>query len=57
MLYFVCISVMRDTEEYGRDLEKILHQYTNYVKPAFEEFCLPVCIPNIILGHANHSDF
>ena len=26
----------------GRDLEQILHQYTNFVKPAFEEFCLPV---------------
>lgn len=27
--------------ERGRDLETILTQYTHYVKPAFEEFCLP----------------
>ena len=26
----------------GRQLEQILHQYITYVKPAFEEFCLPV---------------
>ena len=28
----------------GRDLEQILSQYTTFVKPAFEEFCLPVSI-------------
>ncbi|CAN7939119.1 unnamed protein product [Ixodes hexagonus] len=33
--------VLRDVKERGRDLEKILHQYTTFVKPAFEEFCLP----------------
>ncbi|KAK8393311.1 hypothetical protein O3P69_013380 [Scylla paramamosain] len=33
--------VMRDTRERGRALEMVLHQYTNLVKPAFEEFCLP----------------
>nr|ACO10843.1 Probable uridine-cytidine kinase [Caligus rogercresseyi] len=33
--------VLRDTEERGRDLEHVLHQYTTLVKPAFEEFCLP----------------
>ncbi|PVD22545.1 hypothetical protein C0Q70_18361 [Pomacea canaliculata] len=33
--------VLRDIQERGRDLEKILHQYTSLVKPAFEEFCLP----------------
>ncbi|XP_071533189.1 uridine-cytidine kinase 2-B isoform X2 [Panulirus ornatus] len=33
--------VMRDTRERGRALELVLHQYTNLVKPAFEEFCLP----------------
>jgi len=26
----------------GRQLDQILHQYITYVKPAFEEFCLPV---------------
>jgi uridine kinase len=33
---------MRDVDTRGRDLEKILYQYTSFVKPAFEEFCLPV---------------
>ncbi|GAB6026109.1 Uridine-cytidine kinase 2-A [Chamberlinius hualienensis] len=33
--------VLRDIRERGRDLEQILFQYTTFVKPAFEEFCLP----------------
>uniref|UniRef100_A0A8C9JPE8 uridine/cytidine kinase n=1 Tax=Panthera tigris altaica TaxID=74533 RepID=A0A8C9JPE8_PANTA len=33
--------VLRDVHR-GRDLEQILTQYTTFVKPAFEEFCLPV---------------
>ncbi|XP_074654010.1 uridine-cytidine kinase 2-like [Tubulanus polymorphus] len=33
--------VLRDMNEYQRDLEQILNQYTTFVKPAFEEFCLP----------------
>ncbi|GIY76131.1 uridine-cytidine kinase 2-B [Caerostris darwini] len=33
--------VLRDTKERGRDLDQILQQYTTYVKPAFEDFCLP----------------
>lgn len=33
--------VLRDTRERGRELEHILTQYTTFVKPAFEEFCLP----------------
>ncbi|KAA0719718.1 Uridine-cytidine kinase 1 [Triplophysa tibetana] len=32
--------VLRDMQR-GRDLEQILSQYTTFVKPAFEEFCLP----------------
>lgn len=39
--------VLRDVQR-GRDLEQILTQYTAFVKPAFEEFCLPrpgtVCV-------------
>lgn len=34
-------TVLRDVNR-GRDLEQILTQYTTFVKPAFEEFCLPV---------------
>lgn len=33
--------VLRDIKERGRDLEQIIYQYTTFVKPAFEEFCLP----------------
>ncbi|KAK0159922.1 hypothetical protein PV328_007382 [Microctonus aethiopoides] len=33
--------VPRDINERGRDLDYVLNQYMNYVKPAFEEFCLP----------------
>ncbi|XP_005990701.1 uridine-cytidine kinase 1 [Latimeria chalumnae] len=32
--------VLRDMKR-GRELEQILTQYTTFVKPAFEEFCLP----------------
>lgn len=35
---------MRDISERGRDLEQVLTQYMTFVKPAFEEFCLPVWI-------------
>lgn len=33
--------VLRDMGEYSRDLESVLTYYTKFVKPAFEEFCLP----------------
>ena len=33
--------VLRDVQERGRDLEFVLTQYMTFVKPAFEEFCLP----------------
>ncbi|XP_030062390.1 uridine-cytidine kinase 2 isoform X2 [Microcaecilia unicolor] len=35
--------VLRDIGERGRDLEQVLSQYITFVKPAFEEFCLPIC--------------
>uniref|UniRef100_A0A673AJ09 uridine/cytidine kinase n=1 Tax=Sphaeramia orbicularis TaxID=375764 RepID=A0A673AJ09_9TELE len=38
--------VLRDVNR-GRDLEQILTQYTTFVKPAFEEFCLPVSMITI----------
>ncbi len=41
-LPYQMISVIRDVNERGRDLDQILYQYTTFVKPAFEEFCLPV---------------
>lgn len=37
------LLVLRDMNR-GRDLEQILTQYTTFVKPAFEEFCLPVSL-------------
>lgn len=33
--------VTKDIMERGRDLDQVLHQYMTFVKPAFEEFCLP----------------
>ena len=33
--------VQRDIETRGRKLDNVLTQYTTFVKPAFEEFCLP----------------
>uniref|UniRef100_H2Z258 Uridine-cytidine kinase n=1 Tax=Ciona savignyi TaxID=51511 RepID=H2Z258_CIOSA len=33
--------VLRDITDRGRSLESVLQQYTTFVKPAFEEFCLP----------------
>lgn len=38
----VTVTVLRDIQERGRELEQVLTQYTQFVKPAFEEFCLPV---------------
>lgn len=35
------VTVPRDIKERGRDLDYVLNQYMNFVKPAFEEFCLP----------------
>ena len=34
--------VMRDVKERNRDLSSVLAQYLKFVKPSFEEFCLPV---------------
>jgi hypothetical protein len=39
-------AVLKDTQEHGRDLDTVLSTYTELVKPAFEEFCLPVCSGN-----------
>ncbi|CAG9818453.1 unnamed protein product [Phaedon cochleariae] len=33
--------VPRDINERGRDLDQVLNQYMNFVKPAFDEFCSP----------------
>ncbi len=33
--------VVRDMTDYNRDLEHILNYYVKFVKPGFEEFCLP----------------
>ena len=38
----IILAVLRDIEQRGRNLEHVLLQYTSLVKPAFEEFCLPV---------------
>ena len=46
--------VLRDIDERGRDLENVLFQYTNLVKPAFEEFCLPV---SLIFNYSKLTEF
>lgn len=33
------ILVQRDLTERGRNIRQVLHQYTTFVKPAFDEFC------------------
>ncbi|XP_014665256.1 PREDICTED: uridine-cytidine kinase 2-B-like isoform X2 [Priapulus caudatus] len=33
--------VRKDTLEMNRDLELVLNQYITFVKPSFEDFCLP----------------
>lgn len=33
--------VLKDVDELGRDLDQVLQQYIQFVKPAFEEFCMP----------------
>jgi len=33
--------VIKDTDELGRDMDQVLHHYINFVKPAYEEFCMP----------------
>ncbi|CAH8839886.1 unnamed protein product [Trichobilharzia szidati] len=37
----LCRKVLRDVSTKGRRLESVLDSYFKYVKPAFEEFCLP----------------
>ena len=41
-IILLLFPVIRDINERGRELDQILDQYTNLVKPAFEEFTLPV---------------
>ena len=41
------LPVLRDIGERGRDLEQVLTQYITFVKPAFEEFCLPVSFHSV----------
>ena len=52
-IILLLVPVIRDINERGRELDKILDQYTNLVKPAFEEFTLPVYKPTSI--HAVHD--
>eukprot|EP00116_Pleurobrachia_bachei_P000082 sb/3460344/ len=45
--------VQRDIETRGRQLENVLGQYTQFVKPSFEEFCLPTKNTMILLEENN----
>lgn len=44
IFFFKFFIVLRDLKERGRDLENILEQYTKFVKPAFDEYILPVLL-------------
>jgi len=46
---YIVVLVERDMKERERPLEQILHQYITYVKPAFEEFCLPVSMYKVLV--------
>ncbi|KAA0198675.1 Uridine cytidine kinase 2 [Fasciolopsis buskii] len=37
----LCRKVLSDVSQKGRSLDLVLDNYFKYVKPAFEEFCLP----------------
>ena len=47
---FPHFPVKRDMSR-GRELNQILNQYTKFVKPAFEDFCLPVSLAENSGGH------
>ena len=53
--------VLKDVDELGRDMDQVLHQYIQFVKPAFEEFCIPTkarfSIKNIKISHKNIFSF
>ncbi|CAG9330234.1 unnamed protein product [Blepharisma stoltei] len=34
--------IIRDTEQRGRDIHSVIHQYRKFVKPAFDEFIFPM---------------
>ena len=44
LVMLLSFPVEKDTRERGRCLDYVLKQYTDLVKPAFEEFTLPVSI-------------
>ena len=50
LLYDKMFIVEKDTKERGRSLNYVLKQYTDMVKPAFEEFTLPVRVCILLLS-------
>lgn len=48
-IFMLGYAVLRDIKERGRNLEQVLSQYMNVVKPAFEEFTLPVSNPYLFV--------
>lgn len=49
------VPVQRDIQERGRTLESVLEQYTKYVKPAFEEFTLPVSTSQLVCSKSHQG--
>nr|CUU00305.1 hypothetical transcript [Hymenolepis microstoma] len=49
-------KVLRDVVERKRNLNAVLDNYFNFVKPAFEQFCLPTKqYANVILPRASEN--
>ena len=42
--------MVRDVVERKRNLNAVLDNYFKFVKPAFEQFCLPVCLCSCFLA-------
>ncbi len=42
--------VKRDIAERGRDIKGVLEQYEKFVKPAFDDYILPVSADNFTLN-------
>lgn len=49
--------ICRDIQSRGRDLDGILRQYLRFVKPSFEDFCLPTKrYADVVVPHGAEND-
>lgn len=46
--------LLRDTSERGRDVPGVIHQYTRFVKPSYDEFIKPTSKhADVIIPHGS----